>query len=196
MQQNTEELQQVAYKSKSSLVICSHLQSENNRDLPRLAFVPRQSDFNAASASPDGDDLPKVQLVIVHLGDEDGRHGLVERGAVHVDRGTDGQHEADDAPVDVVVLQQALEGDRQRGRTGEASVHILRHQPDREHPGRPPAPAEPGRRHMLHLSSQLRLGFFFQQCTFVQGNTSSRKSIVVRGNNTRNNKMRLQYMNT
>lgn len=55
------------------------------------------------------------------MGDEDGRHGLVERGAVHVDGGADGQHEADDAPVDVVVLQEALEGDRQRGRTAEGS---------------------------------------------------------------------------
>lgn len=53
------------------------------------------------------------------MGDKDGRHGLVERRAVHVDRGPDRQHEADDAPVDVVVLQEALEGDRQRGRTAE-----------------------------------------------------------------------------
>lgn len=60
--------------------------------------------------------MPKVQLVIVHLGDEDGRHGLVERGAVHVDGGPDRQHEADDASVDMVVLKEALEGDRQSGR--------------------------------------------------------------------------------
>lgn len=50
------------------------------------------------------------------MGDEDGRHGLVERSAVHVDGGADRQHEADDASVDVVVLQEALEGDRQSGR--------------------------------------------------------------------------------
>lgn len=77
------------------------------------------------SASPDGDDLSKVQLVIVDLGNKDGRHGLIERGAVHVDRGPDRQHEADDAPVDVVVLQEALEGDRQCGRTAEGNSHIL-----------------------------------------------------------------------
>lgn len=71
---------------------------------------------HSARTLPDGDDLPKVQLVIVHLGNEDGRHGLVERGAVHVDGGPDGQHEADDASVDVVVFQEALKGDRQRGR--------------------------------------------------------------------------------
>ena len=62
--------------------------------------------------SPDGDDLAKVKLVVVHLSDENGRHGLVERRAVHVNGGADGQHKADDPPVDVVVLQQALEGDR------------------------------------------------------------------------------------
>lgn len=50
------------------------------------------------------------------MGDEDGCHGLVECGAVHVDGGPHRQHEADDASVDVVVLEEALEGDRQSGR--------------------------------------------------------------------------------
>lgn len=50
--------------------------------------------------------------------DEYGGHGFVEGGAIHVDGGAHGQHEADDAAVDVVVLQQALEGDRQRGGAG------------------------------------------------------------------------------
>lgn len=50
------------------------------------------------------------------MGDKDGCHGLVERGAVHVDCGPDRQHKADDASVDVVVLEEALEGDRQSGR--------------------------------------------------------------------------------
>ena len=54
---------------------------------------------------PDGDDLAEVQLVVVDLSDEDGGHRLVERRAVHVDGGADRQHEADDAAVDVVVLQ-------------------------------------------------------------------------------------------
>lgn len=59
---------------------------------------------NSALHWPDGDDLAKVQLVIVNLCDEYGRHGLVERGAVHVDGGAHREHEADDAAVDVVVL--------------------------------------------------------------------------------------------
>lgn len=50
------------------------------------------------------------------MGDEDGRHGLVEGGAIHVDGGPDRQHEADDASINVVVLEEALEGDRQSGR--------------------------------------------------------------------------------
>lgn len=54
---------------------------------------------------PDGDDLAKVQLVVVDLGDEDGSHSLIERSAVHVDGGTHGQHKASNAPVNVIVLQ-------------------------------------------------------------------------------------------
>lgn len=65
--------------------------------------------------TPDSDDLAKVQLVVVDLGDKDGSHSLVERGAVHVDGGAHRQHKAGDAPVNAVVLQQALEGDGQCG---------------------------------------------------------------------------------
>lgn len=72
--------------------------------------------FWSCLALPDRDDLSKVELIIIHLGDEDGCHGLVQGGAVHIDGGPDGQHEADDASVDVVVLKEALEGDRQSGR--------------------------------------------------------------------------------
>lgn len=68
---------------------------------------------------PDGDDLAKVQLVIIDLCDEYRCHGFVESGAIHVDGGAHREHETDDAAVDVVVLQQALEGYRQRGRAGE-----------------------------------------------------------------------------
>lgn len=50
------------------------------------------------------------------MGDEDGCHGLIERRTIHVDGGPDRQHEADDASVDMVVLKEALEGDRQSSR--------------------------------------------------------------------------------
>lgn len=119
-----------------SVVICSRTRSPFR---PSFVLYGLRATSASDSASPDGDDLSEVQLVIVHLGDKDGRHGLVERGAVHVDRGADRQHEADDAPVDVVVLQEALEGDRQRGRTaeGEHVAHMCTTQPDPEGPGRP-----------------------------------------------------------
>lgn len=64
---------------------------------------------------PDGDDLAEVQLIVVDLGNEDGGHSLIECGAVHVDGGAHRQHKAGNAPVNVVVFQQALEGDGQRG---------------------------------------------------------------------------------
>lgn len=70
---------------------------------------------------PDGDDLTKVQLIVVDLSDENGRHGLVECSSVHVDGGTDRKHKAYDSPVDVVVLQEALKGDGQRGWAEEKS---------------------------------------------------------------------------
>lgn len=80
------------------------------------SLFPKFCQENSACALPDGDDLPKVKLIIIHLGDEDGCHGLIECGAIHVDGGPDGQHEANDASVDVVVFQEALKGDRQSGR--------------------------------------------------------------------------------
>ncbi len=73
---------------------------------------------------PDSDDLAEVKLVVVDLGDKNGCHSLVQRSAVHVDGGSHGQHEANDPPVYVVVLQQALEGDRQSGRTANEK-HLL-----------------------------------------------------------------------
>lgn len=53
---------------------------------------------------PDGDDLAKVQLVIINLCDEYCRHSLIESGAVHIDGGAHREHKTDDAAVDVVVL--------------------------------------------------------------------------------------------
>lgn len=71
------------------------------------------------SALPNSDDLSKVKLIVIHLGDEDSCHGLIESGAVHVDGGPDRQHKADDASVNMVVLEEALKGDRQSGRAAE-----------------------------------------------------------------------------
>ena len=72
---------------------------------------------------PDSNNLPKVQLVVVDLSDEDGRHGLVECRSVHVNGGSHRQYKAYDAPDEVVVLQEALEGDRQCGRAAAEHMH-------------------------------------------------------------------------
>lgn len=61
--------------------------------------------------SPDCYNLPCVQMDPVHLCDEDGSHSLVQRSAVHVDGGTDRQHEACHTLVDSKILFQAAKCD-------------------------------------------------------------------------------------
>lgn len=65
---------------------------------------------------PDGDDLAKVQLVIINLCYKYCCHSLIESSAIHIDGGADGEHKTDDTAVNVIVLQEALEGYRQCGR--------------------------------------------------------------------------------
>lgn len=64
---------------------------------------------------PNGDNLSNAQRVIIELGNEDGRHCLVQGSTVHVDRGPHGQHEASDALVHPVVFLHTLKCHRQRG---------------------------------------------------------------------------------
>jgi len=64
---------------------------------------------------PYSDNLPKVQLIVVYLRNKDGSHRLVERRPIHVDGGSHRQHKPRNPPVHVVILQQALESDRQCG---------------------------------------------------------------------------------
>lgn len=66
---------------------------------------------------PNGDQLAKVQLIIVDLGDKDGRHGLVKSCSVHVNGGAHRQHETRYLPIHIAVLQQALHSNGQSGRT-------------------------------------------------------------------------------
>lgn len=60
-------------------------------------------------ASPNSDDLADGESQTSDLRDEDGGHGFVEGCAVHVDGGADGDDEAGDAHVDLVLLLKALE---------------------------------------------------------------------------------------
>ena len=65
---------------------------------------------------PDGDDLADAKANAIHLGDEDSGDRFVEGGAVHVDRRPDGDDETRHPRVDLVVLLETAEGDRQRHR--------------------------------------------------------------------------------
>lgn len=60
---------------------------------------------------PDGYNLTSIKWYAVHLGDEDGCHSLVQSSSVHVNGGTNGEHETSDPFVDGQVLFQAAEGD-------------------------------------------------------------------------------------
>lgn len=60
---------------------------------------------------PDGYNLTGIKCYAVHLGDEDGCDGLVQSCSVHVDGGTNREHETSDSLVDGQVLFQAAEGD-------------------------------------------------------------------------------------
>lgn len=65
---------------------------------------------------PDGDQLAEVKLIIINLSDKDGRHGLIQRRAVHVDGGTHREDETCHSFVHAVVLLQTSEGDGQGSR--------------------------------------------------------------------------------
>ena len=58
---------------------------------------------------------PSVERDVVHLRDEDGGDSDKERGAVHVDRGADGQDKLGDARVHLVLVIHAAEGDGKCG---------------------------------------------------------------------------------
>lgn len=66
---------------------------------------------------PDGDNLARVQLDAVHLGNEDGSHSFIQGGSVHVDGGADRQHKTSDSFVNTQVLLQTAEGNGQRTST-------------------------------------------------------------------------------
>lgn len=85
------------------MVRVSDSTKESNRSIWNLRFIPYSNN------------LPKVQLVVVYLCNKDGSHCLVERCPIHVDGGSNRQHKPRNPPVHVVILQQALESDRQRG---------------------------------------------------------------------------------
>ena len=68
-------------------------------------------DLHPPCALPDCNNLSAVQADVIHLGDKDGCHSLIQCGAVHVNGCTDGQHEASHTFINFQILLQAAKGD-------------------------------------------------------------------------------------
>ena len=73
---------------------------------------------------PNDDDLINAGRHLLYLRYEDGSHGLIEGGAIHVDGGSDGQHEPCHTRVGTELLLQALNGHRQCGRAATSTVYV------------------------------------------------------------------------
>lgn len=67
---------------------------------------------------PDGDNLTRVEVDTIHLGNEDGCHSLIQSSSVHVDRGSHREHKTGDPFVNPQILFQAPEGNRKCTSTG------------------------------------------------------------------------------
>lgn len=67
---------------------------------------------------PDGDDLTRVEMDTIHLGNEDGCHSLIQSSSVHVDGGSHREHKTGDSLVNPQVLLQAPEGNGKCTSTG------------------------------------------------------------------------------
>lgn len=68
---------------------------------------------------PDGKNLAKVKVHVIHLSNEDGCHSLVEGGAIHIDGGTHREDKASNPFIHTVVFFKTAEGDGQSSRTAE-----------------------------------------------------------------------------
>lgn len=67
---------------------------------------------------PDGNNVAHVKRIVIHLGDEDGGDGLIERCAIHVNSCTNWEDKSSNSLIDAIVLLSTSERDRQRGRAG------------------------------------------------------------------------------
>ena len=74
---------------------------------------------------PDGDNLSRAEVNVVHLSNKDGGDGFVERSSVHVDGGANRKNEASDTPVNTQVLLQTAERDWQSGSAENNSNGML-----------------------------------------------------------------------
>ena len=77
--------------------------------------------------APDGNDVAKVHGDLVDVGDEERSDRLVQRRAVHIDGGTDGNNEGAHARVHVVVHLQAVKRHRHRCRAEVRQLYVNTH---------------------------------------------------------------------
>ena len=63
------------------------------------------SDAGGSGGDRNCEELPDAGVHVVHLGNEDGRDGLIERSAVHVDGGADGKDKSVTAHIIVCLTQ-------------------------------------------------------------------------------------------
>lgn len=66
---------------------------------------------------PDSENLPKVKIHVIDLSNKNGRHSLVEGGAIHVDGGAHRKDKTCHSFVHMVVLLKTAESDWQGSRT-------------------------------------------------------------------------------
>ena len=62
---------------------------------------------------PDCDNLTRVKVNSVHLGNEDSSHSFIQSSSIHVDGGTDWEHKTSDSFVNTQILLQTTKSDRQ-----------------------------------------------------------------------------------
>ena len=82
------------------------------------------ADTGRDASDADGEHVAQVHVYVVQLGDEDGRQGLVQGCPVHVHRGPYRDHEAGHPRVQLVLLLQTVERQRQRRRAEITQVFI------------------------------------------------------------------------
>ena len=90
------------------ILLCLHL------------WYPRCANARCCGSDGDRADLAESQVKVINLGDEDGSHGLIQRGPVHVDGRPDRKDKATDPGVHMVLCLQQVDGHGQRG-TARAS---------------------------------------------------------------------------
>lgn len=97
----------------------SHLQSSDSLNLEPNKNI--YIDIKRTLFLPDCDNLTRIKMHTIHLGNKDGRHSLIESSSIHIDGGTYWEHKTSDSFVNGQILLQATECDRKCASTGDKS---------------------------------------------------------------------------